>query len=203
MMDKRFICSECGEEHPFENIELSFDRPDAIAELPADERIPERYQESNDLCALWGSAESEHRYFVRGVIPFAVREQRREYSIGAWAEVDRYSLIAYSNCGVTVRNQKSPRCLVFLQMLSHFTKVRLACWLMSSSLGLKLDQGSSCDGQRISFILSRLMAYLHIRRRNTHRLSSSGRKYCFKQWAAPVAAMRARRTGHLAISLQP
>lgn len=91
MMDKRFICSECGEEHPFENIELSFHRPDAIAEIPADERTPERCQESNDLCALWGSAESEHRYFVRGVIPFAVREQRREYSIGAWAEVDRYS----------------------------------------------------------------------------------------------------------------
>jgi hypothetical protein len=84
-------CSECGERHPSTNIELTFERAQAIAELSDDERTPDKCRESHDLSALWGSCDSEDRYFVRGVMPFAVREQHRDYSLGVWVEVEKSS----------------------------------------------------------------------------------------------------------------
>ena len=84
-------CSECGETHRIENIELTFKRPEAIAALSEDQRVPERCKESNDLSALWGACDDEHRYFVRGVMSFSVRGQNRDYSLGVWAEVNKQS----------------------------------------------------------------------------------------------------------------
>lgn len=82
------VCSDCGETHSIWSMELCFKRPDAIAALSETQRT-EWCKETRDLSALWGSNESEHKYFVRGVMPFAVREQNRDYCLGVWVEVER------------------------------------------------------------------------------------------------------------------
>ena len=84
-------CADCGEYHPIADIELSFVRAQPIAELSETERSSGRCQESDDLGALWGASDDEHRYFVRGVMPFALRGQGRDYSLGVWVEIARSS----------------------------------------------------------------------------------------------------------------
>ena len=75
-------CSVCGDDHPLEQLELTFKRPDAIAALDAEERA-NRCKESDDLAHI-----DQARWFVRGTIPLPVIGREREYRIGAWAEVD-------------------------------------------------------------------------------------------------------------------
>ena len=46
-------CSRCGEEHPEDELELTFRRPDAIIDLPAAD-WPTRVQEDADRAAIDG-----------------------------------------------------------------------------------------------------------------------------------------------------
>ncbi len=87
-MTQFVVCSDCGKSHPIWSMELCFKRPDVIASLPEDER-KDRCKETRDLSALWGSNDREHKYFLRGLMPFAVREQDRDYCLGVWVEVER------------------------------------------------------------------------------------------------------------------
>jgi hypothetical protein len=77
------VCAQCGEEHPLNELELSFRRPDAVVEISGPDRAS-RVQESNDLCVIDGS-----RFFVRAVLPLPVESRDRPYNLGLWSEVDR------------------------------------------------------------------------------------------------------------------
>ena len=75
-------CAVCGQDHPDDEIELTYVQPDAIVGLSAAQREA-RVQENPDLVILDGS-----RFFVRAVLPIPVRGRRRGYNIGVWAELD-------------------------------------------------------------------------------------------------------------------
>ncbi len=77
------ICSKCGEDHPLEEMELTFRRPDDAAKLSPEDR-QRLLQENNDLCIIEGS-----RFFIRGVLPLPVDSRESPYNIGLWVEVSR------------------------------------------------------------------------------------------------------------------
>ena len=74
-------CSSCGEEHPDDELELTFRRPDAIIDLPAED-WPTRVKEDADRAAIDGE-----RFFLRGTLPLPVPERGSDYAIGVWVEV--------------------------------------------------------------------------------------------------------------------
>lgn len=75
------ICAECGREHPPEELELTFRRPDAVAALPDEERVA-RVRENQDLCVLDGE-----RFFIRALLPPPVTNRELPYNVGLWVEV--------------------------------------------------------------------------------------------------------------------
>nr|WP_308807642.1 DUF2199 domain-containing protein [Pseudoduganella dura] len=79
--DVTLICSKCGEEHPLEEMELTFRRPDDVAKLSAEERA-RLVQENNDLCVIDGM-----RFFIRALLPLPVESRDIPYCIGLWVEV--------------------------------------------------------------------------------------------------------------------
>jgi hypothetical protein len=76
-------CATCGIEHPIDDIELSFRRPDIVA-VPSDAERQTRVQENAALSILEG-----RRFFVRAVLPLSVEIRPRTYNIGIWVEVGR------------------------------------------------------------------------------------------------------------------
>ena len=44
---------------------------------------------ARNLCALWGSHDDEHRWFVRSLVPFEVHGRLETCSWGIWVEVTR------------------------------------------------------------------------------------------------------------------
>ena len=87
-MSKVVICSECGEIHPEEEMELTFRRPDVIVALAETDRAVQ-CKEDNDLCALQGSTPDQHRYFVRGTLSLPVQGRNEPYNLGIWAETKK------------------------------------------------------------------------------------------------------------------
>ncbi|MES2153426.1 MAG: DUF2199 domain-containing protein [Pseudomonadota bacterium] len=77
------ICSKCGEEHPLEEMELTFRRPDDVAILSAEDRS-RLVQENSDLCIIEGK-----RFFVRALLPLPVATREIPYCIGLWVEIAR------------------------------------------------------------------------------------------------------------------
>jgi hypothetical protein len=77
------ICTDCGQEHPLDRLEVAFHRPDVVAEVGSNERQA-RVQEGNDLCVLDGK-----RFFVRALLPLPVADSELPYNIGLWVEVSR------------------------------------------------------------------------------------------------------------------
>ncbi|VXB17397.1 DUF2199 domain-containing protein [Massilia sp. 9I] len=77
------ICSKCGEEHPLEEMELTFRRPDAAAKMTEDERA-RLVRENSDLCVIEGK-----RFFIRAVLPLPVEGRDIPYCIGLWVEVSQ------------------------------------------------------------------------------------------------------------------
>lgn len=80
------VCAECGVPHPAEEIELSFQLPDAIAAMTAEARAA-RCRETEDQCAIWGAGGVGHRFFVRALLPLAVEGWDEPYCLGVWLEV--------------------------------------------------------------------------------------------------------------------
>ncbi len=79
-------CSKCGKIHARNELELTFQRPDAVVELPESRRKSE-VKESDDLCTIkW------ERFFIRAVLPLPVREWGDSYRLGIWVEVERATL---------------------------------------------------------------------------------------------------------------
>jgi hypothetical protein len=77
------LCAKCGEDHPLEEMELTFKRPDDAASLSPEER-KEQLQESSDLCIMGGE-----RFFIRAVLPLPVQARADPYRIGLWVEVSQ------------------------------------------------------------------------------------------------------------------
>ena len=74
-------CSSCGEEHPADELELTFRRPDAIIDLPAEDFLT-RVKEDANRATIDGE-----RFFLRGTLPLPVPERGSDYAIGIWVEV--------------------------------------------------------------------------------------------------------------------
>lgn len=77
------LCAKCGEDHPLEEMELTFRRPDDAAALSPEERQA-LLQESSDLCIIKGE-----RFFIRAVLPLPVGDREEPYRIGLWVEVSQ------------------------------------------------------------------------------------------------------------------
>lgn len=77
------ICSKCGEEHPIEEMELTFRRPDDAAKLSAEDRA-RLLQENSDLCIIEGK-----RFFIRALLPLPVESLDIPYCIGLWVETSQ------------------------------------------------------------------------------------------------------------------
>ena len=75
------LCAKCGKDHPLEEMELTFRRPDDAASLSPEERS-EFLQENDDLCIIRGE-----RFFIRAVLPLPVDSRADPYRIGLWVEV--------------------------------------------------------------------------------------------------------------------
>ena len=75
------ICSKCGQEHPLEEMELTFRRPDAAATMSADERA-RLVRENSELCIV-----DDKRFFIRALLPLPVESREDNYCIGLWVEV--------------------------------------------------------------------------------------------------------------------
>lgn len=73
------ICTDCGQQHPISDIELSFKRPDDYLLVPPEER-EQRTQSNDDLCAIWGNDDASHRYFVKALLPLYVQEWSEQYA---------------------------------------------------------------------------------------------------------------------------
>jgi hypothetical protein len=82
-------CPCCNKELEAAVMDLSFGLPDAIYNLPAEQRAV-RAQVHSDLCCL-----DDARYFIRGVVFVPIPQMNAEFRWGVWAEVsaethDRY-----------------------------------------------------------------------------------------------------------------
>ena len=76
-------CSKCGAEH--ELLDPTFRRPEAYVRLARDVR-DEHAKADDDLCRIT-LPKKPARYFVRGVLPVAVRDLANGIWWGLWAEV--------------------------------------------------------------------------------------------------------------------
>lgn len=79
--DTPFVCGCCGESFDSWPPDIGFQRPDAVLDLPSEEREG-RAWESNDLCVI-----DDERFFVRGVFYVPLQSHDARWGIGLWAEV--------------------------------------------------------------------------------------------------------------------
>ena len=84
----RVHCAQCGVEHELGDLEPSYQLPDAIHTIAEGDR-PNHAKIARNLCALWGSHDDEHRWFVRSLVPFEVHGRLETCSWGIWVEVTR------------------------------------------------------------------------------------------------------------------
>lgn len=77
------ICADCGQDHPLEELDLTFRRPDDVVRLSRKER-EETVRENDDLCVLGGN-----RFFIRALLPLPVEGRDQVYNIGIWVEADQ------------------------------------------------------------------------------------------------------------------
>lgn len=94
---RKIACAQCGEFHDISNIERTQRRPDALLDIPEEERGKATF-ESKDVCVLYGrrsdpsgaegaALSSADRYFFRVLLPFRVEGRERPFSWGVWVEV--------------------------------------------------------------------------------------------------------------------
>lgn len=76
-------CSCCDKMLPATQIELTFKKPDEIADLSTEE-LESRCEQ------LWedGFNLENERFFIRALIPLQIHESDDEYCLGAWVELN-------------------------------------------------------------------------------------------------------------------
>jgi hypothetical protein len=88
-MDRR-ICPTCGTEHDLSDMEPSYARPDAYLAVPKTERAS-RTSGGKDACRVRDAADRTRQYFLRVLLPVAVRGEGHSCCWGVWVEVDEAS----------------------------------------------------------------------------------------------------------------
>ena len=79
-------CATCGSEHDWAELQPSFLHPDAYLEVPEEEREHRTISGSDD-CRVRDAADTERRYFLRGLLPIPIRGEPAPCSWGIWVEV--------------------------------------------------------------------------------------------------------------------
>jgi hypothetical protein len=79
--DGTMICARCGVAHPPSEMEPSFKRPDDF--FYSTVQVYRKSWANRSFCVL-----NRRRFFVRGVLPVRVVDQKDFFNIGVWAEVD-------------------------------------------------------------------------------------------------------------------
>jgi len=89
-MTSRFRCATCGEEHDLNDLEPSYNRPDAYFDVPAAER--EHLTSFGSSSGRIRDAEDvERRHFLRVLMPIPVRGEEQPCSWGVWVEVSGWA----------------------------------------------------------------------------------------------------------------
>lgn len=83
----RVRCPKCGAEHDFGDMEPSFAFPDAYVEVPETERDFRTIVGPED-CRIRDLDDTNHRYFLRVVMPVPVRGKASPCRWGVWVEVE-------------------------------------------------------------------------------------------------------------------
>ncbi len=85
VMNQELIkCPCCEKMVPANDIELTFRRPDVIAEMDSDE-IDERCKYNNDIYIL-----DDSYYYLRCVLPLPVQEKGENYNLGVWVQLSEH-----------------------------------------------------------------------------------------------------------------
>ena len=79
-------CATCGEEHDWDTMEPSYERPDAYWAVPEAERAYRTLAGKSD-CRIRDLADTERRYFLRVMLPIPIRGEGRNCNWGIWVEV--------------------------------------------------------------------------------------------------------------------
>jgi hypothetical protein len=153
------ICSKCGEDHPMEEMELTFRRPDDAAKLSAEDRA-RLLQENADLCIIEGK-----RFFIRGVLPLPVESRNSPYCIGLWVEVSQTTFERVYALWESDDQLKEPPFAANIaneiptspDSLGHEAELRLAgptvrpnVFLKTSNHPLYMEQAGGIDVHRVS-----------------------------------------------------
>ena len=81
-----FHCTMCGAEHNLGEVEPSFDRPHAYFGISPDKRARRTWNDEH-FCVIWETESSARRHFIRVLLPFPIRGEKRDYCWGVWSEV--------------------------------------------------------------------------------------------------------------------
>jgi hypothetical protein len=83
----RVQCAHCGVEHDLNELEPSFDRPDAYFLIPTESRR-ERTMDADAACVIYETDDAPRRHFLRVMLPIPVRGETEPFCWGVWVEVD-------------------------------------------------------------------------------------------------------------------
>lgn len=153
------ICSKCGVEHPLEEMELTFRRPDAAARLSPDDRS-RLVRENSELCII-----EDERFFIRALLPLPVESREEAYCIGLWVEVKRSTFERVYDIWDAEEKVSEPPFTVHIAnevpiapgSLGHEAELRLCSpgtrpnvWLKPSAHQLYIEQVKGIDVHRVS-----------------------------------------------------
>lgn len=84
-----FFCSVCGHQHSGLVMDLAYQRPADVFNIPDDER-PTRIRSNDDVCII-----DDAEFYIRGILALPVRELDDQFCWGVWAQVDKDGLDYY------------------------------------------------------------------------------------------------------------
>jgi len=101
-----FVCSVCGEHHEELMLDIRMGLPEAVFELPDEER--EQRAEIADDSGILRSPEGKEHYYVRGLLEIPIPSLDRYFGYGAWIEVDAQSYDRLGELWNDERGQDEP-----------------------------------------------------------------------------------------------
>ena len=123
-------CSVCGVDHPIEEIEPAFARPDAYVTLSSEHREANA-KANEDLCRIDDPAGGVPRQFVRAVLPVNVEDRNVPIRWGLWVEVSEDAFRRILELWSVAEQASEPPIAATLanHIPSYPETVGLACWL--------------------------------------------------------------------------
>lgn len=101
-----FVCSVCGEHHDELMLDIRMALPEAVFELPDEER--DQRAEIGDDSGVFRSRDGAVHYYVRGLLEIPVPSLDRYFGYGAWIEVDGQSYDRLSELWNDEQGQDEP-----------------------------------------------------------------------------------------------